>query len=186
MNPYYLNPLVLTIHRPSLHELNDCARLDASYVTRHTWQMAMDAGATDMQVTFQLITLPYEITVKDGPVQENLSQYWQRGDCLLAARENSVVTGYLHMIPDKNTHDGLIVRHVVDAAYRRQGIGSALLEHALRWARDRHLRSISVSVETKNYPAIAFYRAHGFSFCGFSEQPYVRQHILLHFTRGVH
>ncbi len=89
------------------------------------------------------------------------------------------------MIPNKNNGEGLIYRHVVAPEHRRQGIGSQLLEYTQRWALERKLRSLAVSLHTKNYPAIEFYRSHGFSFCGFSEQTYNNQQIVLHFSRSV-
>jgi len=73
----------------------------------------------------------------------------------------------------------------VEPASHGQGIGSALLETALQWSRDHHLRSLIVEINTKNHPAIAFYTHHGFAFSGFHERFYSDQEIILHLARMV-
>lgn len=176
---------MLHIHRPTLHDLNECAKLDANYTTQRVWQMTMQSEATDIQVSFHLVYLPRQITIANSLAADNLLRFWQRGDCLLAARLDSEIVGYLHMIPDKQTGEGYIYRHVVSPEHRRQGIGTALLNHALRWGQDRKLRSVLVTLHTKNYPASNFYVAHGFAFCGFTEQSYKDQQIQLHFSRSI-
>lgn len=50
---------------------------------------------------------------------------------------------------------------VVDAAHRRRGIGSALLDAALRWARDRGATRAQLLIDTENTPAEAFYARLG-------------------------
>ena len=51
---------------------------------------------------------------------------------------------------------------VVDEAHRQQGIGSTLLGAAKRWARDRRLEYLELSVLSQNAPAIALYESHDF------------------------
>ncbi len=80
---------MLYIHRPTLHDLNECARLDASYLTQHVWQMTMHINNTDMQVSFHLISLPRETHIAAAVADDNLLRFWQRGDCLLSARLNN-------------------------------------------------------------------------------------------------
>ena len=59
-------------------------------------------------------------------------------------------------------------RHVADlglmvaAAYRRRGIGRALLEQAVAWARTADVRKLELHVFPWNGPAIALYEAFGF------------------------
>ena len=59
-------------------------------------------------------------------------------------------------------------RHVADlglmvaAAYRRRGIGCALLEQAVAWARTADVRKLELHVFPWNGPANALYEAFGF------------------------
>ena len=51
---------------------------------------------------------------------------------------------------------------VVAPAYRRRGVGSALVAAAKRWARDRRYEYLQLSVLAQNSEAIALYEAQDF------------------------
>lgn len=173
------------IRRSTLHDLNDCLTLDASYDTQRVWQMNLLVKNNRIQVDFNLVHLPRLVNIQVPAGSENLLKCWQRGDCLLSARKKHTVIGFLHMIPDTPTKVGFIHRHVVDPEFRGQGIGSLLLTHALKWARDHKLRSVVISLSTKNHPASTFYLDRGFVFSGFSEETHGEHRIHLQFARGV-
>lgn len=50
----------------------------------------------------------------------------------------------------------------IDAAWRRRGIGTALLEHLLAWAREHGVVRIELKVFTRNAGAIRLYERFGF------------------------
>jgi GNAT superfamily N-acetyltransferase len=56
----------------------------------------------------------------------------------------------------------LIEELVVDADARRQGVGHALIQAALEWARGQGCSEVEVSTERDNADAQAFYRRLGF------------------------
>ncbi len=173
------------IRRPTLHDLNECARLDPAYTTQRVWQMNLSVEGANIQVGFQLAPLPRPITLPGVPISDDLLQCWQRGDCMYTARQDTAITGFIHLASNPATRMGRIEHHLVRRDLRRQGIGAALLETALQWSRDHQLRSLSVEVNTKNHPAVAFYTQHGFSFSGFYERFYSDQEIILHLARMV-
>ena len=173
------------IRRPTLHDLNDCMQLNANYLTMRVWQMNQHIDPERIEISFSLVHLPRTMTILVPPAEENLLKCWQRGDCLLSARQQKNIVGFLHMIPDVQRRVAYIHRHVVEPNYRKQGIGSALLEQALQWARDHKLNSVSVTLSTKNHPASVFYLARGFVFSGFTEQFHGNQELRLQFTRSV-
>jgi RimJ/RimL family protein N-acetyltransferase len=51
---------------------------------------------------------------------------------------------------------------LVDAPWRGRGVGSALLQAAIDWARAEGLHKLSLEVFAHNEAAIAVYRKHGF------------------------
>ena len=173
------------IRRATLHDLNDCLTLDAGYDTQRVWQMNLQVKKNRIQVDFHLVHLPRIVHIEVEPGTENLLKCWQRGDCLLTARKQSTVVGFMHLIPDIPTKVGYIHRHVVAPEHRGQGIGSMLLTHAMKWARERKLHSAVTSLNTKNHPASDFYLDRGFVFSGFSEETHGDQRIRLQFSRGV-
>ncbi|MFF8940359.1 GNAT family N-acetyltransferase [Streptomyces paradoxus] len=57
--------------------------------------------------------------------------------------------------------------YMVDPAHRHRGVGRALCEHTLQWAREQGYRAMQFNavVET-NLPAVALYRSLGFEVLG--------------------
>ena len=72
-------------------------------------------------------------------------------------------------------------RHVADlglmvsAEHRRLGIGRALLEEAVSWARGAGVRKLELHVFPWNEPALALYEAFGFRQEGLRRRHYVRE-----------
>ena len=71
-------------------------------------------------------------------------------------------------------------RHVADlglmvaASARRQGVGSALLEQAVAWARASGIRKLELHVFPHNEAAISLYESFGFVREGYRKQHYRR------------
>ena len=74
------------------------------------------------------------------------------------------VVGRLSIARDRSPYS----RHVAElglmvaAGVRRKGIGTALLEEAMRWARGAGITKLELTVFPHNEPAIALYRKLGF------------------------
>lgn len=77
------------------------------------------------------------------------------------------VAGFLSLIFYRTFfhHGGtaLINELVVDAAWRGQGLGQALIAHAVSAARERGMDEVEVGTEHDNLPAQAFYQRAGFN-----------------------
>ena len=63
----------------------------------------------------------------------------------------------------------------VDDAYKHQGIGQALFDMAVKWAREQGLAQLKIECQSNNIPAIKFYHKQGaelFSideYCGYGD-----------------
>lgn len=163
-------------------DLNRCVMLDGSYQTDHVWQMDRREDDPAVSVSFRTVALPRVITVAyPGVDAALLAQRWQQGDCLLIAELEGEFIGFLDMGPLFDQSLGWIHHLVVGRAYRRHGVGSALLHRAAQWATEQGLERLLFAVQSKNYPAMQFCRKHGFEFCGFNELHYNNQDIALFF-----
>ena len=82
---------------------------------------------------------------------------------IVAEGEDGTVLGYagLHVAVDEGYIDNIAVRE----AYRRQGVGEALLGAFLRFGREK-LAFLTLDVRPSNAPAIQFYMKHGFAQVG--------------------
>ena len=72
----------------------------------------------------------------------------------------------------------------VDPAFRRRHVGSALLEAAITWARDRHASQIELWVTEGNEAAANLYRRAGFASTG--QEDVLRPGSALRIQKMVH
>jgi len=63
---------------------------------------------------------------------------------------------------------------MVDAEYRRRGIGKTLLEEAVVWARGVGIRKLELHVFPWNEPALRLYESFGFEREGYRKRHYAR------------
>jgi ribosomal-protein-alanine N-acetyltransferase len=96
--------------------------------------------------------------------QEGLLQLDSVDPTAWVAERNGVVAGFL--IGRSAADEFEILNMAVSEAYRRQGIGSKLLESALEVSRKAGIARIYLEVRASNEPAIALYKLHGFTECG--------------------
>ena len=89
--------------------------------------------------------------------------------CVVVAQRTEQVAGYclavISRYPPVFLYDtyGTISDLAVSAAYRRQGIGEALMEYACAWFAEREIARIELRIATTNEVSTAFWRKMGFS-----------------------
>ncbi|MGE4488055.1 MAG: GNAT family N-acetyltransferase [Kiritimatiellales bacterium] len=69
-----------------------------------------------------------------------------------------MVTVQLMVSTAEGGYSGLLEDLVVSSAYRRRGLGRALLNAAVKWAREQGATRIQLLADARNVPAIIFYR----------------------------
>ncbi len=160
-----------------------CLKLDHSVLTDHAWRIEEREHQGAITLTFQPIHLPRSVPVPYPRQGKELTACWEECDLFLVAEDKGII-GYV--TARSLSGHGLVWVYdlVVDAARRRQGIGRALMAEVASWASGRGLERIVMEVPTRNYPAICFCRALGFSFCGYHDRHWRNQDIALLF--GVH
>jgi RimJ/RimL family protein N-acetyltransferase len=93
------------------------------------------------------------------------------------ADDDGEVVGRLSLARDPHPAS----RHVADlglmvaATHRRRGVGKALLEQAVAWARDAGVYKLELHVFPWNEPAIRLYEAFGFEREGVRKSHYLRE-----------
>jgi RimJ/RimL family protein N-acetyltransferase len=98
---------------------------------------------------------------------ERFSQ--SKNSCLLVAEVEDQIAGWISL----SGHELKKLSHVamlgtaVDRNFRGRGIGSALVSHAIQWAKtSSSLRRIALAVFESNTPAVAIYKKFGFEIEG--------------------
>jgi len=87
------------------------------------------------------------------------AESWRLEGTLVAVAAGEVV-GSIHL--DATRHGYAELGMAVAREWRGRGVGSALLEAAIAWARERGLHKLCLSVFPHNAAAIALYRKYGF------------------------
>lgn len=173
------------IYRADLRDLTACLTLDGSYETDHVWQVTQRQDDEQVVTQFQVIRLPRAMRVAYPGWSEALLAHQQRGDLIMVAAEANEVRGYIDQETQPDQNIAWLHHLVVAPAWRKQGIGSALLQRGMQHARQLGLTHIMTVVQSKNYPATRFLNRHGFKFCGYNERFYRNRDIGLYFVRGL-
>ena len=174
----------LVVRPAELVDLDFCLTLDPSYSTEFVWQMDLHGEASRVAVTFRTVRLPRSMRVTYPHDREQMIAGWRRCDGFLVAEKEGKTIGYAALTSHAPEDSVWISDLVVERIHRRQGVGTALLNAASRWAKSRDLRWLVVEAQTKNHPAIRFCEKHGFAFCGFNDHYYANQDIAVFFARS--
>ena len=159
------------VYPADLADLNRCCQLNGTYSTDYVWQMQTREGEHRTDIRFDTVRLPRSMQVAYPRPAEELPDHWQAEHCfLVAAPTDDEVAGFIdaHARPDQQFL--WVYNLIVDKRYRRQGVGSLLLESAGAWAEAQHLETIMLEIQTNNHPAIAFARKHGIQSYGYHER----------------
>ncbi len=175
--------LSLLIRDATLADLSACAALDHTYETQQVWQMHIQQD-DGWQVRFRTERLPRTLESTVVSNRERLRDALPADQCCLVAvrRDTDAVLAYLVMRRDPTYALGHVHDLVVTRPHRRQQIGGRLLKVALQWAKEHDLTRVLLETQTRNFPAIAFCQAAGFTFCGFNDQYYPNRDIAVFFS----
>ena len=181
--------LAPVIHPAGLDDLNLCLALDPSYSTESVWQMDLHSEDGRRAMTFRTVRLPRSMHVAYPRDRDQLVASWKRCDGFLVALRSETLTegiiGFVALTTHAAEGAAWVSDLVVEREHRRHGVGTALLNAALEWAKSRSLRQVLVEVQTKNHPAICFCEKLGFAFCGFNDRYYANQDIAVFFARNL-
>jgi ribosomal protein S18 acetylase RimI-like enzyme len=103
-------------------------------------------------------------------------------EVLFIARDGNIPCGTVYLCLESGISE--LYAMWVDPAFRRRHVGSALLEAAITWARDRHASQIELWVTEGNEAAANLYRRAGFASTG--QEDVLRPGSALRIQKMVH
>ncbi len=185
MCTYFFVKGQMDIRLGSMADVNACLAIDDSFATEYVWQMDEQILEGSIKVSFRLAHLPRPMKVRGVASQDDLA-HGLAADAALIVAEDVAIRGFVEIALSEWNQIARINSMVVAPAFRRQGIGGALLEAAIEWARLRRVRQVVLNTSTKDFPAICFFQKHGFTFSGFTDKIYPNQDIALFFSITFH
>src|SRR5258708_8355413 len=123
-------------------------------------------------MSFRTVRLPRAMRVVFPREDQTLAEGLRAPGSLIVAETFGVVRGYLLLRLDSGHNSAWVSDMGVGRAWRRQGIGSALLAQAYGYAQVSVVRRLTVETQSKNYPGICFCQKHGLVFSGFNDRYY--------------
>lgn len=174
---------VIEIHTLEESDAAKAADFDHSYHTDHVWQMKIQTDGPQIDLAFREVRLPRSMHVEYPYALEDSNQYRRPVTSAFMAEVNSDAAGYIKLSLGRAPLAAWISDLAVLRRLRRQGIATALVLKAQKWAREQDCSRIVMEMQSKNYPAICLAKKLGFDFSGFSDQYYANQDIALFFTR---
>lgn len=92
------------------------------------------------------------------------------GALIIAEKEGQPIGFVCMMKPDEQASVYIDNLHALPE-FKRSGAGTALLDAARAWARERDARSMHLSVLSTNLAAIGFYESRGWRYAGQEDEP---------------
>jgi ribosomal protein S18 acetylase RimI-like enzyme len=160
--------------------------LDHAGTSEHVWQLELrrDPKSQQITATFRQVRLPRPVALVYPNDPFALADEWVHKAIMFAAASENGAVGYV-AITEPRPSVAWITDLVVAPRWRRQGVGSSLLEAAQGWASARGHRRAFLEMQSKNYPAIRLAQKHSFEFCGYNDHYYSTQDVALFFARAL-
>ncbi len=166
-------------------DISRCWQIDHTYETDQVLQIHVQQDdQIGWDIDLKRERLPRRLELSTPKNANRLRDSLVDHEAFLIAEQHAggTLLGYLAMQNDRHHKIGLIHDFVVDRPYRRAHVGMKLLGAARTWAKEHELLRVSVEIQTKNTPAIAFFQAMGFVFCGFNDRYFPNQDIAVFFS----
>ena len=111
---------------------------------------------------------PYERDIHAKDVNYGFSD---SGPTIFFANINAKLAGRIKMLEWWNQF-AYVDDIVVNPEFRGAGIGRALLEHGIQWARENNFPGVMLETQADNVPACSLYQKYGFVLSGFDRNVY--------------
>lgn len=161
------------------------ARVVLDFESEFVFKARIEEGLEEITAEFQKVRLPKRDRIAFQSVApEVLEAYVRRNDVLVATIDNRIV-GYLCLDADAGLSCLRLCQGGVQPDQRRKGVGSALAASAEMIAKKRGLRRITVAIQAKNEPAIAFIRKQGYVPGGYEEFYFPNLEIALFYSKMI-
>lgn len=146
-------------------------RLEFHYISNHFYDVEIDNSGQGFNVSF--IKKPYDSPFEKTPDDtDKLFQPWWDEIKAWGIVENEQLVAVIETAVEDWSNRLRVTEIWVDDAYRRKGIGTALMDKAMKRAKDEKRRVIMLETQSRNEAAIAFYLAYGFTLIGFDACAY--------------
>jgi len=164
-----------------------CLALDHRFETDFVWQMTLVGEGHRWQIAFNRQHLPRTLEGLYPADERRLRLALPPDQCflVLVRRDEPEILGYLTMSSLPAHRLARIHDLVISHPYRRNRLGTRLLNVARQWAREHALERLVIEARTQNYPGIVFCQQSGFQFSGYDDQYFPNRDIAVFFSQSL-
>ena len=146
-------------------------RLEFHYIAHSYYDVEIMQSSGAFRVSF--IKKPYDTPFEKMPDDtDKLFQSWWDDIKAWGIVENGQLIAVIETVVEGWSNRLRVTELWVDDDYRREGIGTALMDLAMQRARDEKRRVLMLETQSRNEAAIAFYLSYGFTLIGFDACAY--------------
>ncbi len=164
--------MAVTVRDATEADFESLTKLDLTFTVGDRY-LELERSGTEQEPTFSLRwregvarDVLYD-TLTVGSLRDALKKHT---DAFFVAELDGKITGYLMIVKPRFTNAAEITDVAVHRSARRSGVGRALVDAAVAWARDRDLRAVWVEPQGEAGGPIDFYLKVGFRISGINER----------------
>jgi ribosomal protein S18 acetylase RimI-like enzyme len=149
-------------------------RLISGYSTSSYYDLSIcrDVGFWKMELTLKPLEEVREKTFEDRLFEDHVEE-----PRVFAAFVNNKQVGWIELGFHKWNNRMRVWEFLVEEEFRQRGIGTLLMKHAVKIAKEKGARMLVLETQTCNVPAMSFYLKFGFELIGFDATAYSNEDI---------
>ena len=158
--------------------------LPIGYMADECYEVEKRQAPEGFSFTFRKIQLETPVThmPEEYDFPDKLYEAWWEGACAWGVLEDGKLIAAIETCPETWSNRLRVTELWVDAPYRGQGIGHALMETAKEQAHLENRRAVILETQSCNVNAIDFYRHEGFTLigcdiCAYSNRDIARREV---------
>lgn len=150
------------------------SKLKFKYITKEHYAVAVfrKKDGWEIQLVLGALPEPIEKRFEGGLFQDFVDELR-----VFAAELEDKQLGWIELGFQEWNNRMRIWELLVKEGFRRKGIGTLLVDHAVKRSKRRVARMLVVETQSCNIPAINFYLKHGFELVGFDVAAYSNEDI---------
>jgi len=163
------------VHRISSSDIPRLNRIDMSYTAPFGYAYRIETNGANVRFSLEetRFSKPFERTYDwDWTELEDFALNVEKGLVWGAFDESGDPVGLLELRESAWNGSLWIQSLYVDQRARQKGVGTSLLDVSVEYAKASDARALFVETQVSNGPAIRFYLARGFHFCGLNDHFY--------------
>lgn len=146
-------------------------KLDFSYVSEYYYDLQVKniVGVFEANLVKKKFDTPF--INPDRGVDWLYADYWENAAAFGIEVDGELI-GVIELFYEEWSNRCRVTELWLKKEYRRQKLGTKLMNFAKQWAKDKNARYIILETQTSNSNGIAFYLSQGFSVIGFDKTCY--------------